>query len=169
VNTVTLGGSVLGLGLVVLRLGTWWPGTRALRKNAPEHIRHVLPFLYSWCFGALLIMCSGGVLSWVADAVLWTGNWAGDAALVWGIGGASEHVTRGGAQVLTNGGHAVVLLMCFVLAVLFKRGTVDSRHVWHGVVSGVLLGLCDGLPSRLVVSLASLVNLMGGWNTEVLA
>jgi hypothetical protein len=101
---------------------------------------------------------------------LWGGNWLGDGALVWGVGGQSrDAVTRGTAQVLTNGGHAMVLLGLFVLAVMLKRRTVDSGHVWQGLGSGVLLGLSSGVVGVVAVPLATLANLSGMWlSTEVL-
>ena len=167
-NVATIGGTTLGAGLVLYRGVIWWPGLGRLRKDAIGSAMAILPFLYAWAYGALLVMCSGGILSWMADATLWAGNWAGDTALVWGIGGSTAEVTRGSAQILTNGGHSIVLLGTFLLAALLRRGKVDSKVVGHGLLSGILLGLVGGLPGQLVVTLASLANLAGAWNTEVL-
>jgi hypothetical protein len=161
---VTLGGWILGTGLIVLRLGIWWPGLKALRKDPAGLITDLGPFVFSWCYGALLIMCAGGLLGGLADVALWGGNWLGDGALIWGVGGQSgDAVTRGTAQVLTNGGHAMVLLGLFMFAVLLKRGRVDAGHVWQGLTSGVLLGLSSGVVGAAAVPLASLVNLAGAW------
>lgn len=162
-GTVTLGGVILGIGLIILRVGVWWPGVKALRKGSLNHLGDLLPFVFSWCFGALLIMCAGGIIGWAADAALWGGSWLGDASLVLGVGGqGGDDVTRRGPQqALTNGGHAVVLLMCFVVAVLIKRGRVDTGHVWQGTVSGVLLGLSGSVLGQAAVPLASAVNAAG--------
>jgi hypothetical protein len=161
---VTLGGWVLGVGLLILRLGIWWPGVKGLRKDPLGQVTHLGPFVFAWCYGALLIMCAGGLLGGLADVALWGGNWLGDGALIWGVGGQSrDTVTRGTAQVLTNGGHAMVLLGLFVLAVLLKRGRVDSGHIWQGLASGVLLGLSSGVVGAAAVPLASLANLAGAW------
>lgn len=164
VNVLSLGGWVLGMGLVILRLGTWYPGWKRLRKDPLGQLTAIGPFLFAWCYGALLIMCAGGILGWLADFALWGGNWIGDGALIWGVGGqAQDAVTRGTAQVLTNGGHAMVLLLLFVLAVLVKRRSVDTKELTHGMASGVLLGLSGGVVGAVAVPLASAVNLAGAW------
>ena len=163
-NALTLGGWVLGFGLVILRIGIWYPGWKKLRKTPIPLLSALAPFLFAWCYGALLIMCAGGLLGWAADIALWGGNWLGDGALVWGVGGQSQDaVTRGTAQVLTNGGHAIVLLLAFVVAVLVKRRSVDTKELTHGLVSGVLLGLSGGVTGAVAVPLASAVNLAGAW------
>lgn len=170
-GTVTLGGVILGVGLIILRVGVWLPPLKALRSAPLGHLGDLLPFVFSWCFGALLIMCAGGIVGWAADVVLWGGNWVGDGTLMLGVGGqAGENVTRRGPQqALTNGGHAVVLLLCFVVAVLLKRGRVDRGHVWQGTCSGVLLGLSGSVLGQAAVPLASVVNLAGALiSTEVL-
>ena len=161
---LTLGGWVLGTGLFILRVGIWWPGRKALRKDVLGQLTLIGPFVFAWLYGVLLIMCAGGLLGSVADIALWGGNWLGDGALVWGVGGQSEQaVTRGTAQVLTNGGHAIVLLSLFVLAVLFKRGRIDKKELTHGLASGVLLGLSGGVVGAVAVPLASAVNIAGAW------
>lgn len=170
-GVVTLGGVVIGLGLVILQVGVWYPGLKAFRNSPLGHLGDLLPFAFSWCFGALLVMCAGGLVGWAADAAVWGGSWLGDGALVLGVGGQGGDGTsrRGPQQALTNGGHAIVLLMCFVVAVLLKRGRVDSGHVWQGTCSGVLLGLSGSVLGKAAVPLASVVNLAGTWiSTEVL-
>jgi hypothetical protein len=169
-EAVTMGGLVLGLGLVILNVGTWWPGVKRLQKDPAGHVLALCPFLYSWCYGVLLILCAGGLIGWAAGAALWGGNWGGDAVLVWGVGGqAQDTITRGTAQVLTNGGHAVVLLMLFVLVVLARRAR-SRAPIWQGVLSGVLMGKVAGVAGAAAVPLASTVNLLGAWmSTGVLA
>lgn len=170
-GAVTLGAVIIGVGLIILRVGVWYPGIRPLRKSPLGQLGDLLPFTFSWCFGALLIMCAGGIVGWAADAALWGGNWIGDGALVLGVGGqGGDDVTRRGPQqALTNGGHAVVLLMCFIVAMLVKRGKVDTTHVWQGTVSGVLLGMSGNVLGHAAVPLASAVNVAGALiSTEVL-
>lgn len=170
-GAVTLGGVVIGLGLIILRVGIWWPGVAKLRSSPLAAISGLAPFVFSWCFGALLIMCAGGLVGYAADAAVWGGSWLGDSALVLGVGGqgGDDQSRRGPQQALTNGGHAVVLLLCFVVAVLLKRGRVDSGHVWQGACSGVLLGLSGSVLGQAAIPLASAVNLAGALiSTEVL-
>lgn len=170
-NVVTLGGQVLGWGLLLYRLGIWWPGYKTMRKDWLRQLTVIGPFVFAWGYGALLIMCAGGLLGGIADIALWGGNWVGDGALVWGVGGqAQDNVSRGTAQVLTNGGHAIALLLVFVFALLLKRGKVDSSALWTGVSSGILMGLSAGLAGAAAVPLASLANLAGTFfSSEVLS
>jgi hypothetical protein len=90
--------------------------------------------------------------------------------LVWGVGGqAQDNISRGTAQVLTNGGHAVVLLLLFVLAVLWRRAR-SVTPIWQGVLAGVFMGNVAGVAGAAAVPLASTVNLLGAWmSTGVLA
>ena len=169
-NVVTLGGQVLGWGLLVRQGIVWWPGVSTFRKDWKRQVSAIGPFIFAWCYGALLIMCAGGLLGGIADFALWGGSWIGDGALVWGVGGqAQDNVTRGTAQVLTNGGHAIVLLCVFVFFALLRRGKVDSGAMWAGAVSGILMGLSAGVAGLAVTPLANVANLAGAlFSREVL-
>jgi hypothetical protein len=157
----TLGAVAIGLGLLIWNVIVWWPGRKALMKD-PVSLLGLGPFLFGFCFGSLAAMC-GGALGYVADATLWAGGWAGDAGLIWGVGGFREDVTRGGAQALTNGGLVVVLLLCFVFFAVLRRKEATRSQVRQGAVSGIMLGTVKGVAGLMAIPLASLVNLAGAW------
>jgi hypothetical protein len=158
----TLGAAVLGIGLVAYNLVGWWPGRKALMKY-PASMLELSPFVLGYCFGTLAILCGGGLLGYLADFTLWAGGWAGDGALIWGVGGYRENVSRGPEQALTNGGHAVVLILCFVLAAVLRRKGSTSKQLKHGIVAGVMLGTVRGIAGLMAIPLASSVNIAGAW------
>lgn len=165
-NVVTLGGVAVGTGLVIYHAILWWPGLKSLQADVRGAVADALPFVAGWCFGALLVMCAGGIVGWVADAALWLGNWLGDAALVWGVGGqAGDDVTRRGPQqALTNGGHLMVLLALFAFcAALRKLGGHRRKALSHGALSGTMLGLSSSVLATAAVPLASAMNVAGAW------
>ena len=174
-NVVTLGGLVLGTGLLIRVLIVWWPGMDIFRKKdaarqVVSSLGELAPFLFAWSYGQLCIMCAGGIVGWIADATLWAGSLAGDGALVWGVGGEfGDSVTRGPGQLLTNGGHAVVLVLLFVFTAVLRRPKTNSGMMWAGWFSGVMTGLSTGVLGATAVPLASLVNVAGALlSTEVL-
>lgn len=159
----TLGALIIGVGLVILNIGTWWPGLKVLKKDAFHQSLFLLPFVFGFCFGVLAILCAGGLLGWAANVVLWGGSWVGDGALIWGVGGMREDVSRGPAQALTNGGHAVVLILLFVVAVVRKRAKSAKKAIGQGICSGVFLGTIQGVAGVMAIPLASAVNIAGAW------
>jgi len=166
VNVVTLGGLVVGLCLLAHTLVRWWP-----KKVNRKSLMALLPYVFSLLYGMLLILCAGGIVGWVADVALWGANWGGDAALVWGVGGqAGDDVSRGGGQVLTNGGHAVVLILTAAVVALLRKRVVSSGDVLTGAMTGVCLGLVKGIAGAAAVPLATTVNLAGAWmSTQTLS
>lgn len=171
-NTVTWGGIVLGIFLIVLRLGLWWPGAHKFKNHAVECSLALVPLVYAWLYGMLAILCVGGLVGAVADIALWGGNWLGDLALVWGVGGnAAVIASHGGSpSALTNGGTAMVLILTALFVVMLNKSDCERSHMWQMAWSGILLGLSSGIAGKVAVPLASFVNLAGAWlGTEVVA
>lgn len=157
----TIGAVILGIGLLAFNLVAWWPGRKSLMKR-PAALLELGPLALGFCFGTLAILCGGGLLGWAANFTLWAGGWAGDGALIWGVGGYRENVSRGPEQALTNGGHAVVLILCFVIFAVFKRRGASSQ-LKHGIIAGVMLGTVRGVAGLMAIPLATTVNLAGAW------
>lgn len=168
-NGVTLGGCVIGLGMLAYVLIGWWPagGVKGLRKQPTKHVARLLPIVGGYCFGSLLAMCAGGLVGWALDWVLWGTNWAGDAGLVWGVGGQAGDVvaTRGPDQLLTNGGHAFVLVSVFVFAAVCRRSDDLRGTLLMTAWSGGLMGLVPGVLGTLAVPLATTANVATAWAT----
>lgn len=169
-GTVTVGGLVLGLGLLARKLILWWPGAKGLQKDPWGAGQHLLPFIYGWCYGMLAILCTGGLVGVVADVTLWGSNWIGDAAYVWGVGGdAQRSVTRPAVSALTAGGTTMMLILTFVFLALMKKNEHLRKDLRAGAWCGICLGLSNGIAGAAAIPLASLANLAGAWiSTEVL-
>lgn len=157
----TLGAAILGLGILAYHLIVWWPGHKALRKS-PIIALELAPFAFGFCFGTLAVLCAGGVLGWTASATLWGGSWLGDGALVWGVGGYREDVSRAAQPFVTNGGRAIILVLTFVFFAVLKRRK-SSGGIKQGAVAGVMLATVKGVAGIMAIPLASSVNLAGAW------
>lgn len=158
----TIGALIVGLGILVYRVVKWWPGRKALAKH-PAIALDLVPFVLGLCFGTLVILCTGGLIGWAADATLWAGGWVGDGALIWGVGGYREGIGRGPEQALTNGGHAVTLVLCFAVLAVLRKKRESGKLVGQGIVAGIMLGTIRGYAGLMAIPLASSVNLAGAW------
>jgi hypothetical protein len=162
VNVVTLGGTTLGVAILVLVGMRWWWQD----KHQPAALA---PFLLCLAYGMLAILSAGGLLGGLADVALWGSNGIGDLALVWGVGGDSPNVTRAGGSPLTDGGHAVVLLVTCVIVGLWKWARkIRTSTLSLGALAGISLGLNGSVAGLAAVPLASAVNLIGAGLTEIL-
>jgi hypothetical protein len=159
---VTYGSLAVGIGLLVYHFVTWWPGRKALMKD-PMCLTSLVPFLLGYAYGALLVMGVGGLMGWMAGAVIWGVGWVGDAALVYGVGGARETLGQGQVMALTNGGLWMVLVMTFLIVALRRRTAHLKEDIGRGVLTGVLTGSTPLVAGALAVPLASAVNLAGAW------
>lgn len=167
-NGLTLGGAVIGLGLLAYVVIDWAPrSVKALQKNPSKYLASFLPILAGYSFGALLVMCAGGLVGWVVDATFWGTNWAGDAGLVWGVGGqAGDRLgTRGPAQLLTNGGHGFVLVGVFVFAAVCRKSDDLRSRLIPSAWAGLLMGTVPGVLGALAVPLATTANVSMAWLT----
>ncbi|KQX82337.1 MULTISPECIES: hypothetical protein [unclassified Streptomyces] len=61
----------------------------------------LLPQLLCLSYGALVILCAGGIGDWS----LWGTNQIGDIGLVYGLGATTPTVTRASHLALAPGGH----------------------------------------------------------------
>lgn len=168
-NIVTMGGMLVGLSLLIWKVVLWWPGTKALKKDAVHQVGELLPWAYGFCYGVLGILTVGGIVGAAFDFVVWGTNWMGDAAYVWGVGGAAQSsVTRATIAPLTSGGLAVMWILTVIWLVTMKKKEALRQDLTRGAWSGAMLGLTKGVAGVAVVPLASLVNLAGAWiSTEV--
>lgn len=180
VNTgaVSLGGVVVGLSIIV------WYTVKWMQESGKDKNWKALfiPFLPLMIYGMLLILSTGGILGGAAGIALWGSNEIGRVALEYGVGGTSPDVTRTTSLVLENGGHAVVILMTVAFAA-YLAFSKNSRSATKGegwirkivlivrynlnlimpVISGVCLGLSDGLAGITAEWLGPAVDTLGGY------
>lgn len=158
----TLGSFVIGLYLVIVNLGTWYPGYKRLRKDPLRQVTGILPFLFGYCYGVAIMLC-GGLLGWFGDAILWGGSWLGDGVMIYGVGGHRQSVSSTTLTALTNGGLAMVLVATAVCVVVMRRREDARKGVIHGTLAGVLTGIVRGWLGVLAVPVASALNASGLW------
>lgn len=158
----TLGSFVLGLYLVIVNLGTWYPGYKSLRDKPLKHLARVLPFLFGYCYG-IAIMLVGGLLGWFGDFILWGGSWLGDGVLIYGVGGTRQSVQSTTVTALTNGGLAMVLISTAVCVVVMRRREDNRKGIMQGTAAGILTGVVRGWLGLLAVPVASALNASGMW------
>lgn len=161
-STVTLGSFVIGLCLIVLNVGTWYPGWKSLRDKTLKHVARILPFLFGYCYGIAVMLC-GGLLGWFGDAILWGGSWLGDGVLIYGVGGTRVSVQSTTLTALTNGGLAMVLVATAVCVVVMRRREDARKGIQHGVLAGILTGVVRGWLGIMAIPVASALNASGLW------
>jgi hypothetical protein len=161
-NIVTLGGVTVGAAILIATVIKWV----FREKKSPAAL---VPFVLALAYGMLLILSAGGLLGSAADVALWGANGLGDLSLVWGVGGGTQDVTRTGTMALSNGGHAVVLLLTVALIALWKfAGRIPNGKLAAGILCGICLGLSGAVAGIAAVPLASGANILGLGLTAVL-
>ncbi|MGW2210132.1 hypothetical protein [Streptomyces sp. NPDC001781] len=158
---VTYGGVTVGICLLLHQLVTWWPGTKALRKDPVRHAASLAPFLLAWAYGVLAILTVGGLVGWGARTTLWISNWLGDVSLVWGVGGDTGHKASASHYLpLTQAGGALVLILTVVLIAMAKKSRYGDE-IKRGAWCGVCLGTSAGVAGFAAVPLAMAANAIG--------
>lgn len=160
---VNLGGVALGVATVLVYLMRWW----LKEKRQPAAL---VPFVLSHLYGMLAALAALGSISALGAATwisLWASNVAGYAALVWGVGGTDQDVTRAQQLPLTAGGYVIVLLLTAVLLALWKWAPrVSNGKLAAGAFSGVAMALSGNVAGAAAVPLGSSVNALGALFTQ---
>lgn len=157
-SLVTLGGVVVGLGLLLWDVSIWWASHK--KKLTSKSLRALLPTTLCFSYGTLLILCAGGIVGAIADWSLWGSNQVGDVILVYGVGSTTPSVTRAAHLALTPGGHAVVILATVVLIAVSSRRGFRWDFV-RPVFSGISLGLAKSIAGAAGIVLAPSVSWLG--------
>jgi len=164
--TPTMGAAFAGFLFLGLEVKRQWPkgGLRGLGKNGLRHLSALAPFLLRWCTGCLTVMVIGGVVGAIGDIALWGLNTFGDGVLIFGVGADSQGVGPGSAsQPLTQGG-----LMVAALVIIIFNPLKSGASGWLGWLSGVGLGLTQGVALYASLPLTNGVNVAGAWATAVM-
>lgn len=164
----TLGSLLFGFGMLVWEVAGWYPGIKALRgKRKLEHLGDLLPFLLTWCIGALFTLCTGGIAGVLGKGLLWGSQIIGDAVYVYGFGGPDMIAPRTANLVLTPGGLLMAIMSFIVFFVRRSAGETGSK--WRGFLSGGTLVMSAGVARWAAVPLASAANAAGVWFTAVVS
>ncbi|MFJ6934448.1 hypothetical protein [Streptomyces sp. NPDC101132] len=158
---VSLGGVTVGLSLLAWEVTRWWPGLKSAGK--PKQLLKLAPFLIVWLYGMLLVLSAGGLLGAGADWSLWGSSAIGDAALAYGVGGGTPTVTRSSHLVLSDGGHAVVIIATVALIALWTKRRGINWMVVRALLSGISLGLASGVAGAAGYVLSPVVSTAGDY------
>lgn len=162
-NYVTFGGVTTGLCLLLHQIVTWWPGRKTLMKDPLKHAAKLLPWLASWCYGALTTLGIGGLIGTASSSVLGLSNWLGDAALVWGVGEPHSQLAARATFVPLSGPGAALVLIATVgfIAAVKKSGDEQAGTLKRGAWCGITLGTSAGVAGFAAVPLAQAANWLG--------
>jgi hypothetical protein len=162
-NYVTAGGVTVGLCILGWDATKWWPGRKQLLKDPVKHASKLLPWLLSWCYGALTTLGIAGLIGTASSAVLGLSNWLGDAALVWGVGELARLLTARATFVpLSSPGACLVLILTAVFIAAVKKASGETNGMLkRGAWCGICLGTSAGVAGFAAVPLAQAVNRIG--------
>lgn len=154
-NVVSLGGVTVGLSILGWNVTTWWAGSKK------HNFRDLVPFILCVLYGMLLILSTGGLLGWLSNFALWGSSEIGDAALEYVVGGGSPNATRGAHLILTDGGHAFVIVATVVLIAVWTRKKGFRWDLALSIVCGISLGLSSGVAGAAGFILSPVVSTAG--------
>jgi hypothetical protein len=162
----TLGSLLFGFVMLVWEVAAWYPGVKALTgKKKVQHLGNLLPFLLTWCIGALFTLCTGGLAGVLGKGMLWGSQVIGDAVYEYGFGGPHMLAPQTANLVLTPGGLLMAILAFTAFVVRRKHGETGSK--WRGFLSGGTLAMSAGIARWAAVPLASAANVSGVWFTAL--
>lgn len=157
---VSLGGVTTGLSLFAWDFTRWW--TNHKKRFALKALRDLAPQFLCLSYGALLILCVGGIIGSIADWSLWGTNAVGDVVLVYGFGATTPTVTRSSHLALTPGGHAAVIVITVVMvAVCSRRGF--RWDLVRQIFAGISLGLAKSIAGFVGLAVAPTVSWAGDY------
>ncbi|MFE4548881.1 hypothetical protein [Streptomyces sp. NPDC056785] len=155
---VSLGGVTVGLSLFSWDFTRWWASHK--KRFAVKALSALLPQVLCLAYGALLILCAGGIIGALADWSLWGQNQVGDIVLVYGLGAPAPNVTRSAHLALTPGGHAVVIIVTVVIIAVCSRRGFRWDFV-RQILAGISLGLASSIAGAVGVVVAPTVSWAG--------
>lgn len=160
VITVTLGGVVVGVCILLWYGIDWWPGVESLKNHPAGYAAELLPFLIAWAYGTLGVLTGMGLIGWAFDTALWASNWVGDAALVLGVGESPRQVASGTYAPLTTFGNCTMLVATVAMVRAIKK-TKSGSALKAGTWCGLCLGTSSGVAGVAAVPLAQGINAIG--------
>jgi hypothetical protein len=162
---VSLGGVTVGLSLFTWDFTRWWASHK--KRLALKALRELAPQILCLAYGALLILCAGGLIGGAVDWSLWGTNQVGDIALVYGFGGTTPNVTRASHIALTPGGHAAVIIITVVIVAVCSRRGFRWDFV-RQILAGISLGLASSIAGAVGLVVAPTVSWAGDYVTGLL-
>lgn len=142
-TTLTLGGLLAALLVLVANLHPWWKGSREMKQLSAFG----KGFLAAACAAA----CPGGILGWAHHHTGSLANGAGERASSAASGTQSGSGLTGGQLAgLSATGAVVVVVAVFLVCLAYKAaGKTDKRRIVGGFFVGSVLLLTAGVAGAL--------------------
>ncbi|MFE9684159.1 hypothetical protein [Streptomyces sp. NPDC006285] len=142
-TTLTLGGLLAALLVLLANLHPWWTGTREMKQLAA--------FGKGFSAAACAAACPGGLLGWAHSRSGTVANGAGErtGAVTTGTTSASG-ITSGQLVGLGSTGAIVAVLVVFLVVLAYKKaGKADKKRIVGGAFVGSVLLLTAGVAGAL--------------------
>ncbi|MFF7096391.1 hypothetical protein ACFY9A_28950 [Streptomyces rubradiris] len=142
-TTLTLGGLLAALLVLVANLHPWWTGGREMKQLAM--------FGRGFAAAACAAACPGGLLGWAHSHAGTVANGAGERASTAGAGTSSgSGLTTGQLVGLGSTGAVVAVLAVFLVSLSYKAaGKKDKRRIIGGAFVGSNFLLTAGVAGAL--------------------
>lgn len=142
-STITLGGLLAALIILIANLYPWWTGSREPKQLAP--------FGKGFGAAACAAACPGGILGWAHHHTGTIANGAGERTGTAATGTTSgTGLTTGQLTGLGATGAAIVVLAVFLVALTYKAaGKKDKKRIVGGAFVGSVLCLTAGVAGAL--------------------
>ncbi|MEV5977514.1 hypothetical protein [Streptomyces sp. NPDC052114] len=142
-TTLTLGGLLAALLVLIANLHPWWTGNREMKMLAP--------FGKGFSAAACAAACPGGLLGWAHSRTGTVANGAGErtGAAATGTSSASG-ITNGQLIGLSATGAAIAVAVVFLVVLAYKAaGKQDKKRILGGAFVGSVLLLTAGVAGAL--------------------
>ncbi|MFD4788252.1 hypothetical protein ACFWN1_14575 [Streptomyces sp. NPDC058459] len=142
-TTLTLGGLLAALLVLLANLHPWWTGPREMKQLAP--------FGKGFTGAAFAAACPGGILGWGHSHTGALANGAGERASSAGAGtSSSSSLSSGQLAGLGSTGAVIVVLAVFLVGLTYKAaGKKDKRRILGGAFVGSVFLLTAGVAGAL--------------------
>ncbi|MEU0332206.1 hypothetical protein [Streptomyces sp. NPDC006193] len=142
-TTLTLGGLLAALLVLLANLHPWWKGGREMKQLAP--------FGKGFSAAACAAACPGGILGWAHTHTGTAANGAGGRTSIATSGTTSSAALTTGQLVgLGATGAAIAVLVVFLVSLEYKQaGRKDKRRIIGGAFVGSTFLLTAGVAGAL--------------------
>ncbi|MFB6934567.1 hypothetical protein [Streptomyces chartreusis] len=142
-TTLTLGGLLAALLVLIANLHPWWTGNREPKQLAA--------FGKGFSAAACAAACPGGLLGWAHNRSGTVANGAGERTGAVATGTSSGAGITGGQLVgLSAAGAVIAVCVVFLVALAYKEaGKKDKRRMIGGAFVGSVLLLTAGVAGAL--------------------
>lgn len=153
-TTLTLGGLLAALIVLLANLHPWWTGNREMKQLAA--------FGKGFTGAACAAACPGGLLGWAHARTGTVANGAGERTSATTTGTTSTSgITSGQLVGLSATGAVIAVLVVFLVVLTYKAaGKKDKKRIVGGAFVGSVLLLTAGMAGALAW-LPGLLNAVG--------